>query len=376
MTTLASPILVTEANQLEEVAAALLKEPLVSVDTESNSLYAYREQVCLIQFSIPEADYLVDPLALKDLSALHELFSSPDTEKIFHAAEYDLLTMKRDFGYVFNNIFDTMQSARILGHPKVGLGNLLSKFFNVQLEKRFQRADWGKRPLPQNMLDYARMDTHLLIKMRNKLKTDLEEKGRWPIAAEDFTRLAWAEGTPPGPVEINIWRVNGANNLSPRDAAILQFLVVGRDKKAEKYNQPPFKILGDKVLYAIVETQPHSQSELNSIPNLSPRNIQRHGKWLLKAVEDGMDAPPVYRPKRTRYPAGYSDRLEALRQWRKHTAQPLRFESDVVLPRDVMLALARESTMNPKTLGEIMESVPWRLNQSGDQILAVFEEIT
>ena len=99
-------------------------EPVVAVDTESNSLYAYRERVCLIQFSSPEKDYLVDPLEI-DVSTLAPLFASTEIEKIFHAAEYDLLMLDRDFGFRVSNLFDTMVAARILGWKAVGLGSIL-----------------------------------------------------------------------------------------------------------------------------------------------------------------------------------------------------------------------------------------------------------
>jgi ribonuclease D len=82
----------------------------------------YQEQVCLIQFSTGDTDYLVDPLALTDLTPLSPIFADPKIEKIFHAAEYDIICLKRDFGYKFANIFDTMVASRVLGKQAVGLG--------------------------------------------------------------------------------------------------------------------------------------------------------------------------------------------------------------------------------------------------------------
>jgi len=121
------PVWVNSPEALTALAAELHRYPRIGVDTEANSLHAYREQVCLLQFSTPEADYLVDPLALDDLSPLAPVFASPEVEKIFHAAEYDILGLHRDFGFTFTNLFDTMVSARILGYEKVGLGALLEK---------------------------------------------------------------------------------------------------------------------------------------------------------------------------------------------------------------------------------------------------------
>ena len=102
------PILVTKPHTLHRTVEDLSKAPILAVDTESNSLYAYQERVCLIQFSTKKTDYLVDPLAFDDLTPLAHLFSNPSIEKVFHAAEYDLVCLQRDFGFRCNHLFDTM----------------------------------------------------------------------------------------------------------------------------------------------------------------------------------------------------------------------------------------------------------------------------
>ena len=160
ISSLSKPVLITRPDALIQLANQLANEPILAVDTESNSLYAFQEQVCLIQFSTPQDDFLVDPLALDDLSPLAGLFADPKIEKIFHAAEYDLITLKRDYHFDFENLFDTMIAARILGWEKIGLGSILKSEFDVELNKRYQRANWGKRPIPSEMVNYARLDTH------------------------------------------------------------------------------------------------------------------------------------------------------------------------------------------------------------------------
>src|SRR3972149_9442107 len=147
LNSLPEAILITRPADLHQMVDTLSSQPIVAVDTESNSLHAFREQVCLLQFSSPQADYLVDPLALKDLSALAPIFVDEKIEKIFHAAEYDLICLRRDFGFKFLSLFDTMQAARILGYPAVGLDRLLGDKFGVKMDKRHQKADWAARPL-------------------------------------------------------------------------------------------------------------------------------------------------------------------------------------------------------------------------------------
>src|SRR5262245_15126388 len=133
-------------DDLEAVLPALLAAPAIGVDTESNSLYAYHERVCLIQFSLPGRDYVVDPLNLDALAPLYPLFADPAQQKVFHAAEYDVLCLRRDYGFEFANLFDTMVAARILGQTQLGLAALLEKYFGVTMNKKYQRANWGQRP--------------------------------------------------------------------------------------------------------------------------------------------------------------------------------------------------------------------------------------
>ena len=176
------PSLVQSPDDFLKLIHDLDNQARIAVDTESNSLHAYRERVCLIQFSTPEQDYILDPLALDDLSPLASIFSNPRIQKIFHASEYDIICLRRDYGFTFSNIFDTMQAGRILGRKQAGLDRLLEDKFGIKVNKRFQKADWGVRPLSRDLLLYARLDTHYLIPLSDLLKTELEEKGLWQLA--------------------------------------------------------------------------------------------------------------------------------------------------------------------------------------------------
>ena len=153
---------------LAKVAAWLEKCSEVAVDTESNSLYVYYEQVCLLQASSEENHAILDTLALKDLSSIAPIFSSKSILKVFHASEYDIMCLKRDFGFEFNHIFDTMIAARILGRKEVGLAAMLESELGIRLEKKYQKANWGIRPIPEDMLKYAIHDTDYLIELKDK----------------------------------------------------------------------------------------------------------------------------------------------------------------------------------------------------------------
>ncbi len=163
---LPSPTFINKQPVFEELMGHLQNEKTLAVDTEANSLFAYQEQVCLIQISTETKDYIIDPLPLKDLAPLGRIFKNPAIEKVFHASEYDILIMHDDFDFEFSNLFDTMLAAQILGRKKLGLDSLLEQIVGIKVNKKYQRADWGKRPLSNDMLQYAQMDTHYLIKIR------------------------------------------------------------------------------------------------------------------------------------------------------------------------------------------------------------------
>ncbi len=369
---LKKPIWIDHPKQLRIMLKDLEQYPLLAVDTESNSLYVYQEQVCLIQFSTGNTDYLVDPLAISDLSPLEKIFSNPNIEKIFHAAEYDLICLKRDFGFRFRNIFDTMVAGRILGRDQVGLGSMLKESFDIDVDKRFQRANWGKRPLSPAQLAYARLDTHYLIELRNRLKTELIEKGWWPLAEEDFRAAEQVTLPDQDPSPSRCFRIPGSQELSPIQLSVLQAVCEYRDEAARHSNLPPFKILSNRVLLEIARIHPQTFQELEQVKELSPRLLSRYGDGLLEAVERGFAAGPIERVHNHNRPAeDFLYRLEVLRSWRKDTGQQLSVPSDVILPRDMLEEIAQANPRNKAELTELMGRLPWRLEKFGDQILGV-----
>lgn len=360
------PVWVATSSALESLANTLASQPRVAVDTESNSLHAYREQVCLVQFSTPESDYLVDPLALADLDPLAPIFANPQIEKIFHAAEYDIICLHRDFGFTFANIFDTMQAERILGFEKVGLDAALEKYFNVIVDKRYQKSDWGARPLTRDLLEYARFDTRYLIPLRDALHRELEEKGRWELAREDFRRLCWTNGEAASEPSEPWERYANRRDMNLRELTILRELANLREQIAAKLDRPPFKVIGDDKLFAIARAVPKTKKELADF--LSERQSARWGGEVLAAVGRGADAPLVKRKPAQRPDDAFLRRLDALKEWRKKVAAQMGVESDIVLPKPYLNALAERGGHDLKS---ILEPSPTRLAQYGEEILKV-----
>lgn len=362
---------IDQPQQLRHAAEELAAQEILAIDTESNSLYAYQEQVCLVQISTRLKDYLIDARALPDLSPLAEIFNSDRILKVFHAAEYDLICLFRDYGFRFNFIFDTMLAARILGFQQVGLGALLEKYFNVQMNKKYQRADWGKRPLKPEMLEYARQDSHYLIALQEQLRAELLAADLLDLAVEDFTRLTIGIEDTTETCADDFWKIHGARDLSPEKAAVLKALYNFRQAVAKAQNKPLFKILSNQALIELATACPKHQADLLERSTLHERQVRRYGPGLLVAVQEGLQAPPEHPPNHVRPRNSVLNRMEILQEWRKETGKALGVPSDVVMPRDVLCRIARANPRDLSTLKAQMFDVPYRFNRFGQDMLSV-----
>ncbi|MBK8781350.1 MAG: ribonuclease D [Anaerolineales bacterium] len=368
--TLPPPIWVNTLQSLKQMVEDLAAQPRVAVDTESNSLHAFREQVCLLQFSTPKADYLVDPLALKDLSLLAPIFANPNIEKVFHAAEYDLICLRRDFSFTFANLFDTMQAARILGYPAVGLDRLLGDKFNIKTDKRHQKANWAARPLTQDQIHYARLDTHYLFNLRDVLEQELRERERLAFALEDFYRACFPDEQKRSNGGASWERFAGRKDLSLRELTIVSYLCKWRDREAEKLNRPPYKVVMDDVFVALAKNPPEQKVDLSGA-GLSEKQIKLWGDQVLSAIRHGAQAPLVERKQAERKDDAVLRRLEKLKAWRKSVGLEMKVESDIILPKPYLGPLSENP---PKTLEELqnmMKETPTRVDKFGIQILKV-----
>lgn len=373
----APPIWVDTPDALAALVKRLGQEPVIAVDTESDSLHAYFEKVCLVQFSVPGADYLLDPLALSDLSALAPIFSEPALEKVFHAAEYDVMVLKRDHDFRFANLFDTMIASRMLGWPNHGLGGILAERYGVVQNKRLQRHNWARRPLHADEMEYARLDTHYLLPLRQVLRAELTENGLLAEAREMFATVAsavWHGGDfdPQG-----FWRIRGARDLDPAGLAVLRELYLFRDREARRRDRPPFKVIANATLRRLAEIRPRTLDELDRIKGMTPYLVRRYGRRVLRTIARGQQAKPPSSPRNSNHRRPDPEviaRYEALRAWRRTRATPRGVEPDVIVSNATLMALARR---RPGTLQE-MEKIgilgPVKRRKYGQEILQVLQQ--
>jgi ribonuclease D len=368
-------ILITRPDDWSDCLEQLHQEPRLAVDLEANSMFAYRERVCLIQVSTPARDYIIDPLAQLDLSELGRIFADPAVEKIFHAAEYDLILMGRQYDWVVNGLSDTMWAARILGYERYGLANLLEQCFDVHLDKRYQKSNWCQRPLTPEQLAYACLDTHFLFQLRDRLASELREAGREEEAVEIFRDQTRVKINDNGFDPESFWTINGVQDLSRQQQAILRALHIFRDQEAQRRDQPLFKIFSDRTMLEIARTSPATLNELSAIHGMSRGQLRRYGQGLLEVVADATQArPPVPPRRRKRNSEVELNRYERLHTWRKLRARARGVESDVIVSRDALWELARENPQSDADLQQLACLGEWRCKTYGEEILKVLND--
>lgn len=378
------PTLVQDQGGLRELLQDLDRARDVAVDTEGDSLFSYRERVCLIQVTANERDWLVDPLCGLDLAGLGAFMADPRKRKVFHDGEYDVLTLKRDHGFRFQNLFDTRVAAATLGSKTPGLATVLQERFGIALDKSMQRSNWGQRPLSDKQIRYARLDTHFLIPLMKEQIPELERTDRHVIVESECRRLE-ALVPPDHGFDPDDWaRLKGARALPPIDRQVLRELFVLRDEIARAENEPPFRVLNNETLLALAAVKPRTRQALQAVPGFSPRQARKFGDDVLAAIARGLELGPLTRFPRVESREGTDDfdeeqieLHERLKQLRKVVAEEAGIDSAYVLNRHVLRRIALEKPLDKESLSRVPGVEPWQLERFGARLvdtIARFED--
>ena len=354
---------------------ALAGEAVIAVDTEADSFYHYQERVCLVQISAGERDWLVDPLQGLDLAALGPLLANPSIRKVFHDGEYDILIMKREYGFRFANLFDTRIASAALGVEAPGLASVVSERFGVELDKSLQRSDWSRRPLSPEQIAYARLDTRYLVPLMHELTGELEARGRTRIVEGECRRLAELQPPERSFHPDEFIRIKGARRLSLLEMRVLREIFVLRDEVARERDVPPFKVLAPAAMLAIAKAMPTSMRGLERVAGVPQSVVRRLGQDLAGAVQRARAVGPLERvpepPSRAEeadFDEVQSELHERLKTWRKERAQREGIDSALVLNRRVLERLARE---RPRARAGLVAAglLDWQLDLFGRELL-------
>ena len=345
----------------------------LALDTEGASFHRFLDRIYLLQISTRERNAIVDPLPLGSLPKLGEILQDKTIEVVFHDADYDLRLLHQDYGWHVTNIFDTRVAAQLLGIKSFGLAALLEQFFDVKLDKKHQRADWSMRPLPRDMLEYAAQDTRYLLQLRDQMKSDLERRGRWHWAQEEFARLEGTRWEAEEEME-GFLRMKGARDLTRRELAVLREVARWRDKMAEQLDRATFRVMGNEVLFDLARHTPRNVTELASIKGMPRGMVERGGGELVTAIRRGLEAPEAELPK---FPRGqrwnkdrdFDDRVGRLKTVRDAAATRLELDPGVLCSRERLENVARSGAKSLEDLEKVPGLRRWQIEEMGEAFL-------
>jgi ribonuclease D len=382
-----TPLVMVESDAaLLEAVERLRGASVIGVDTESDSFHHYQEKVCLVQISDMDVDYVIDPLAIDDMSPLGPLMADRGTVKVFHGADYDVVSLKRDYGFTFTNLFDTMIASQFLGLPRIGLADLIGHWFGHVIDKRYQRHDWAARPLEPEHLYYARGDTHWLPALREVLTSKLDRAGKLGPVLEECRMMESREWQGRVHDPADFLRVKGARQLDEEGQRVLRALYAYRDREAAAMDRPAFKVIPDPVLLDIARTRPTSADGVAAMMRRGSGLVRRHGVRLAETVVAGLaDETPIpqgpARDTTKPAPGGMlrgrdAERLlNRLKEWRNEMVSRDNAAPITIAANGLLKEITRRA---PRTLDELA-SVPeireWQIAAHGPALIAIVNEV-
>ncbi len=358
---------------------ALKSAPSVALDLEAAGFHRYSDRVCLVQMTLPDAgNWVLDPLAADVAPTLRPVLEDREIPVLMHGSDFDLRLLQRDLDISLRGLLDTQVVATLLGEPGIGLAALLEKYLGVELAKKYQRADWAKRPLEREMLEYAVNDTVWLHELTRKLVLRLEQRGRGTWASEEFRLLEAIEHTEDEAVD-PVTRVKGARDLSPRALERLRAAWDWRDTIARRDDRAPFRVASDAVLLDVAVDPPGSPGEFAERKGVNGRMARSEGRDLLAALRrvDEIDEAEL-----TGYPRSESagrgrptPDVEALagrlKEVRNRHAESLGVDRGALLPNAVLMEIAFEKPKQLADLDRIDGMKQWQIDTVGEDLLTV-----
>jgi ribonuclease D len=343
--------LIANGSQLAELVPLIERNARVAVDTEADSLHCYREKLCLLQVSLREGDFLVDPLVENDLAPLADTLARK--EIVLHGADYDLRLLRRALNFQSATLFDTVIAARLLGVRKFSYAALVEKYFGIQLAKGSQKANWALRPLSPKMEEYARNDTHYLLPLAEKLEAQLIERDRLGWFQQSCERAIVSAAIDRERDTEEAWRIRGSGLIRGREAAILRALWHWRDREAERFDRPSFHVLRNDQL--IETARAASRGEMPQFRHFSERRARDFQATIDSALALKEEDWPETRRRRGERPTREMERAaEGMRKQRDQAASELKIEPSFIAPRATIDAIAADRARAEQLL------VPWQ----------------
>ncbi|MDH5759632.1 MAG: HRDC domain-containing protein [Gemmatimonadota bacterium] len=376
--------LVRTDTQLEALARRMAGTQRLALDCEAAGFHRYSDALCLVQVTVEDETFLVDPFEVDAGPAMRGPLEDPDVEVVMHGADFDLRLLQRDVGITLRGLFDTQVAALLLGAPGLGLAALLESRLGVTLSKKYQRADWATRPLTDGMLEYAASDTRHLLELADLLSADLDDRGRSHWAEEECRAMedASERRSPDGEVD-PVTRVKGAAKLTPRQVAALRVALEWRDGVARERDRAVFRVVGDPPLLEAVLLHPRDARELSEVKGF-PGGLARGGEGqdLLTRLRKVADLPeeelvgfPRIRNRGPgRPPPEVEELVDRLKGVRNACAEELGLQRGAFISNSVLQTMALRHPVTPEDLADVEGLRRWHREVAADRLLTVLRD--
>lgn len=360
-------------DDLKRIAREFAASGEIAVDLEADSMFHFKEKVCLIQMASPTLTAIIDPLIIEDMSPLKPVFENPGIRKIFHGSDYDVRSLYRDYSFEINNLFDTELASRFLGVTETGLSSVLENRFDIRLDKSFQKKDWSQRPLSEGMIEYGACDVIHLLPLARILDTELERKNRTSWVQEECDLLSQVRCPVPNGEPLFL-RVKGAGKLDRQALAVLERLLVYRGAVAEKKDKPVFKVISNASLLDIARRKPTNLEQLNQTRALSKRQTDSYGKDIVQEVVEALNTPdkdlPAYpRKKKPAVRPEVPKRFDRLKEWRDRVAGDLQIDPPILFNKALLTEIAVRNPRRMEDFGAVCGIKNWQIREFGVSIL-------
>jgi ribonuclease D len=359
--------------ELNSICEGLSQEKIIGVDLEADSMYCFKEKICLIQIATAKEAFLIDPFVIKDIAPFLDVLAKPDVIKIFHGSDFDVRSFDRDHSAKINNLFDTEIACRFLGLKERGLGALLKRFFDLDVDKRFQKVDWSRRPLSNDMIEYSVGDVSHLVRLYDIIYERLQEKKRLAWAEEEFelqTKVRY-ENNHALPL---FKKFKGAGKMDNRSLAVLESLLKLRLVIAESRNFPLYKIFSNASLTKLAVDKPVTMDQMLRSRAFSKKQAGMYGGQCLDAIVRAVelehkDLPSYPKTRMPKKDAVVHERIDSLKKMREDRSLRLGIELGFLLNNAMIDKVA---VQNPKTLDELLEIENmrrWQVEAVGQDII-------
>lgn len=360
--------------ELKNICEDLLKEKIISVDLEADSMHSFKEKICLIQIASDKEAFLIDPFEIKEVSPFINVLENDDVIKVFHGADFDIRSLDRDYQARVNNLFDTEIACRFLGIKERGLAALLKKNFDVNVDKKFQKVDWAQRPLKQDMIEYSVDDVKYLTRLHDIIHQKLEANRRLSWAKEEFRIQAQVRYENNHVLPL-FRKVKGAGKMDNRSLAVLENLLHVRLLIAQKKDRPLFKILGSSSLMTMAHEKPVTIDHMLKIRALSRRQADMYGNLCVEAIVKAMELdygelPSYPKTRRPRKDARVQKRIEYLKKMREKLSNSIGIEPGFLLNNAIIASIAVKNPGTFEDLLEIENVRNWQVEAIGENIIS------